>query len=817
MKRFVFLLCALLALGPVARAQNIQTINNTDSLATRRTKENANFTWLVSNHVNKGGDTMAGALILAADPTAANGAATKHYVDTGLSNGLSSLNASNLVSGTVPPARLPVFGISGANHAPGAVPDPGATAGTTRVLFENGWGNLPGGAVTSVGLSAPSSLFSVSGSPVTSSGTLGLAFVNWNANQFFAGPTSGGAAAPGPRSIVPADLPVFVASGGSHAAGIVPDPGSTAGTLKYLREDATFTQIPFSSLTGTSNVALTNAAITWTGPGHIFNNSVTFNNPLTVNQGNGTDAFTFFRGQDSSPTGNLIRIKNAAGTTDLFVVDVTGAITTGIGSGLTALNASNVSSGTLANGRLSAQVVLNNQGNAFSTGLQDLSAATFKVPSSAGYAPTTSGLFGYNSTTNQYVGAPNGVTAVFTTLGNGTTGSGSNIVLGTGPSISSPSITTPTITGALGGNLDFGANALEVEIANDTTTGTTLSKVAKLGGAPSKAIITATTDTAGAVGIVTGGAGTSSNARIGVRGQCSCVFDNATTAGDYVILSSTTAGDCHDSGSSYPSSGQVLGRVLSTNGSAGTYSIYLFGPETRGASAGGAPPAGSTNNFQYNAGGGAFGGASNFNVSNNNPRLVSSAAPGSPADGEHWYDSSHLAQAFREAGAVLYYGGALFYSTADNTVSGTTSETDVMSSISGTTTLPANFFAAGTTIKITLAGTASNANTVATARVKAKLGANVVFDTGSSGVGWAASSNTFSFTIVVYLTCRSTGVSGSFVGSLLAAVPGINNGQATTNSATVDTTSSQAVDVTLTPSASGVTVTLKSVIGERIN
>jgi len=35
-------------------------------------------------------------------------------------------------------------------------------------------------------------------------------------------------------------LPVMVASGGSHAAGIVPDPGATAGTTKFLREDATW-------------------------------------------------------------------------------------------------------------------------------------------------------------------------------------------------------------------------------------------------------------------------------------------------------------------------------------------------------------------------------------------------------------------------------------------------------------------------------------------------------------------------------------------------------------------------------------------------
>ena len=40
---------------------------------------------------------------------------------------------------------------------------------------------------------------------------------------------------------------------------------------------------------------------------------------------------------------------------------------------------------------------------------------------------------------------------------------------------------------------------------------------------------------------------------------------------------------CHDAGSTYPTSGQILGRVLSTNGSSGTYTIELFSTEERGA------------------------------------------------------------------------------------------------------------------------------------------------------------------------------------------------------------------------------------------
>lgn len=144
---------------------------------------------------------------------------------------------------------LPVFGASGLSHAPGGVPDPGSTAGTTRFLREDAtWDVPPGiGTVTSVGLSAPS-IFTVSGSPVTASGTLALALANENANTVFAGPSSGVAAAPTFRGLVGADLPVFGASGASHSQGAVPDPGSTAGTIRFLREDATWDAITASDL-----------------------------------------------------------------------------------------------------------------------------------------------------------------------------------------------------------------------------------------------------------------------------------------------------------------------------------------------------------------------------------------------------------------------------------------------------------------------------------------------------------------------------------------------------------------------------------------
>jgi hypothetical protein len=56
-----------------------------------------------------------------------------------------ALGASNIASGTVAAARLPLFGPSGSSHAPGIVPDPGATAGTTHFLREDGTWAVPAG------------------------------------------------------------------------------------------------------------------------------------------------------------------------------------------------------------------------------------------------------------------------------------------------------------------------------------------------------------------------------------------------------------------------------------------------------------------------------------------------------------------------------------------------------------------------------------------------------------------------------------------------------------------------------------------------
>jgi hypothetical protein len=73
---------------------------------------------------------------------------------------------------------------------------------------------IPFGSVSSVGLSMPAE-FTVTGSPVTSSGTLAVTKANETANTVWAGPSSGAAAAPAFRALAAADIPQVIKVNGT--------------------------------------------------------------------------------------------------------------------------------------------------------------------------------------------------------------------------------------------------------------------------------------------------------------------------------------------------------------------------------------------------------------------------------------------------------------------------------------------------------------------------------------------------------------------------------------------------------------------------
>lgn len=156
-----------------------------------------------------------------------------------------------------------VFGASGVSHAPGIVPDPGAVAGTTKYLREDGtWatpagggGSAPGGTNGQFQINNAGALGGVS---ITGDVAVASTGVSTLANVVTAGTSpkvtyDAKGRVTGGTALVAADLPLFVASGASHAAGAVPDPGAVAGTTKYLREDGTWTVPPSGSTPGGTN------------------------------------------------------------------------------------------------------------------------------------------------------------------------------------------------------------------------------------------------------------------------------------------------------------------------------------------------------------------------------------------------------------------------------------------------------------------------------------------------------------------------------------------------------------------------------------
>lgn len=112
--------------------------------------------------------------------------------------------------------------------------------GSTFSVDANGIGHALGGSggvgtVTSVAATAAAGdTATVTNASTTPS--IVLSRNSQSAKTFLASPNAS-SGSPTYRTIVATDVPEFGASGGGHASGIVPDPGSSAGTTKFLRED----------------------------------------------------------------------------------------------------------------------------------------------------------------------------------------------------------------------------------------------------------------------------------------------------------------------------------------------------------------------------------------------------------------------------------------------------------------------------------------------------------------------------------------------------------------------------------------------------
>lgn len=163
--------------------------------------------------------------------------------------------ASTLASSCIPLRLGTINGI--APEATGG--DFGITAGTGIVITPASNGIVMGNTgVTSVALAVPSSIMSVSGSPVTTTGTLAVSLNDQAANTAFAGPTTGASAAPAFRTQALADLPqltngqLYVGSTGSSVVATT----ITAGTDITVTNGAGSITIASTAPAAVTSVAL---------------------------------------------------------------------------------------------------------------------------------------------------------------------------------------------------------------------------------------------------------------------------------------------------------------------------------------------------------------------------------------------------------------------------------------------------------------------------------------------------------------------------------------------------------------------------------
>jgi len=145
--------------------------------------------------------------------------------------------------------------------------------------------------------------------------------------------------------------------------------------------------------------------------------------------------------------------------------------------------------------------------------------------------------------------------------------------------------------------------------------------------------------------------------------------------------------------------------------------------------------------------------------------------------------------------------GDIFVQTSSVTVTNTTTETTVIGTGIGQTTVASGFIYLATTMRFLVLGHMSTAAAVpGTFRVRIKIGSVTIADTGAQTL--PANVTNGQLFLVAFCTCRTNGASGTVFSQGRITIPAsvltdANWPMVNTATSTIDTTASQTFDITV--------------------